>query len=104
MRHDKMKRRYIRHVCVILSFIMFLIVVDPVSATTISDLQKDLKKNQSQLDDVNKQISDFKGAQADIGDEISELDAEMVALLTDINLIQEAIKDKEEDIADTQEA
>jgi len=83
---------------------MFLIVVDPVSATTISDLQKDLKKNQSQLDDVNKQISDFKGAQADIGDEISELDAEMVALLTDINLIQEAIKDKEEDIADTQEA
>ncbi|MCI9314312.1 MAG: hypothetical protein HFI57_04900 [Lachnospiraceae bacterium] len=99
-----MKRRYIRHVCVILSFIMFLIVVDPVSATTISDLQKDLKKNQSQLDDVNKQISDFKGAQADIGDEISELDAEMVALLTDINLIQEAIKDKEEDIADTQEA
>lgn len=104
MRHDKMKRRYIRHVCVILSFIMFLIVVDPVSATTISDLQKDLKKNQSQLDDVNKQISDFKGAQADIGDEISELDAEMVALLTDINLIQEAIKDKEEDIADTQAA
>ena len=99
-----MKRRYIRHVCVILSFIMFLIVVDPVSATTISDLQKDLKKNQSQLDDVNKQISDFKGAQADIGDEISELDAEMVALLTDINLIQEAIKDKEEDIADTQAA
>ncbi len=104
MRHDKMKRRYIRHVCVILSFIMFLIVVDPVSATTISDLQKDLKKNQSQLDDVNKQISDFKGAQADIGDEISELDAEMVALLTDINLIQEAIKDKEKDIADTQAA
>lgn len=104
MRHDKMKRRYIRHVCVILSFIMFFIVVDPVSATTISDLQKDLKKNQSQLDDVNKQISDFKGAQADIGDEISELDAEMVALLTDINLIQEAIKDKEEDIADTQAA
>ncbi len=99
-----MKRRYIRHVCVILSFIMFLIVVDPVSATTISDLQKDLKKNQSQLDDVNKQISDFKGAQADIGDEISELDAEMVALLTDINLIQEAIKDKEKDIADTQAA
>ena len=78
MRHDKMKRRYIRHVCVILSFIMFLIVVDPVSATTISDLQKDLKKNQSQLDDVNKQISDFKGAQADIGDEISELDATII--------------------------
>lgn len=97
-----MKRRYIRSVCVILSVIMSLIVVDPVSATTISDLQKDLKKNQSQLDDVNQQISDFKGAQADIGDEINELDAEMVSLLTDINLIQEAIKDKEEDIAETQ--
>lgn len=97
-----MKRRYIRSVCIILSVIMSFIVVDPVSATTISDLQKDLKKNQSQLDDVNQQISDFKGAQADIGDEINELDAEMVSLLTDINLIQEAIKDKEEDIAETQ--
>lgn len=97
-----MKRRYIQAVCVMLSFIMFLLMVDPVWATTISDLQNEMKKNQSQLNNVNQQISDYKGAQADIGEEIQELDSEMVALLTDINLIEEAITDKEEEIAQTQ--
>lgn len=77
-------------------------MVDPVSATTISDLQNELKNNQSQLKNVNQQISDYKGAQADIGEEIEQLDSEMVALFTDINLIEEAIADKEEDIAQTQ--
>lgn len=97
-----MKKRYIQAICVVISFILFLLVVDPVSATTISDLQKDIKNNQSQLDNVNQQISDAKGAQADIGEEIEELDAEMVALLTDINLIEEAISNKEADIEQTQ--
>lgn len=97
-----MKRRYTRAVCIVISFIMFFLVVESVAATTISDLQKDIKKNQSQLDKANQQISDAKGAQAGIGEEIDQLDAEMVALLTDINLIQEAIADKEEDIANTQ--
>jgi cell wall-associated NlpC family hydrolase len=77
-------------------------VVDPVRATTISDLQSDLKNNQSQLNSVNKQINDYKGAQADIGAEIDELDSEMVSLLTDIDLIEEAITDKEAEIAQTQ--
>jgi cell wall-associated NlpC family hydrolase len=81
---------------------MFLMVVDPVRATTISDLQSDLKNNQSQLNSVNKQINDYKGAQADIGAEIDELDSEMVSLLTDIDLIEEAITDKEAEIAQTQ--
>ena len=97
-----MKRRYVQTVCVLLSFIMFLFMVEPVSATTISELQNELKKDQSQLKNVNQQISDYKGAQADVGEEIEALDEEMVSLLTDINLIEEAIADKEEDIAQTQ--
>ena len=99
-----MKKRYIQALCITLSFILFFLVVDPASATTISDLQKDVKDKQDKLDDVNKQINDYKGAQADIGEQIDELDSEMVALLTDINLIKEAIEDKEEDIARTQTA
>lgn len=97
-----MKRRYVQTMCVLLSFIMFLLMVEPVSATTISELQNELKKDQSQLKNVNQQISDYKGAQADVGEEIAVLDDEMVSLLTDINLIEEAIADKEEDIAQTQ--
>lgn len=97
-----MKRRCTRTICILISFIMLILVTDKVSATTISDLKEDLEKDKSKLDDVNQQISDYKGAQADIGQEIDALDAEMVALLTDINLIKEAIADKEADIEQTQ--
>ena len=102
-------KRSKRTFCAILSFLMFLTVGQPVSATTVSDLQKDIEerqknveKNKSELDNVNKQIGQYKGAQADVGEEINELDDEMVSLLTDINLIEQAISDKEEDIEKTQ--
>lgn len=104
-----MKRKTVRGLCIVLSFIMFGMVAEPVSATTISDIQKDIEErqknvenSQTQLNEVNKQIGNYRGAQADIGEEIDELDEEMVSLLTDINLIEEAIEDKEEDIAQTQ--
>lgn len=102
-------KRCKRTFCAILSFLLFLTVGQPVSATTVSDLQKDIEerqknveKNKSELDNVNKQIGQYKGAQADVGEEINELDDEMVSLLTDINLIEQAISDKEEDIEKTQ--
>lgn len=104
-----MKRKVMRRFCVVLSFILLLTASKPVSAATISDLQKDIEERQknvekekSELDQVNKQIGEYQGAQADVGEEISELDEEMVSLLTDINLIEEAISDKEEDIEETQ--
>lgn len=86
----------------ILSFILCLLVVDPISATTISDLQEDIKRNQSQLDKAQDKISDAQSAQEGVEEEIADLDAEMVAILTDISLIEDAIEDKEEEIAATQ--
>ncbi len=87
-----------------MAFLLFIMTAEPVLATTISGLQEDIKKNQSQLNDVNKQIAGYQDAQEGVEEEISDLDAEMVALLTDINLIQEAIEETEEDIANTQVA
>ena len=49
-----MKKRYIQTICVAISFILFWLVADPVSATTISDLQQDIKNNQSQLNNINQ--------------------------------------------------
>lgn len=97
-----MKRRGTRLLYIIMSFLLFMTAAEPVLATTISGLQEDIKKNQSQLNDVNQQIAGYQDAQDGLEEEISDLDAEMVALLTDINLIKEAIADKEEDIANTQ--
>lgn len=97
-----MKKRLKKFISVAIAFTLFALLAEPAFATTISDLQKQKKQNESQLNSINKQISDYKGAQADIGSEIEELDAEIVSLLTDISLIEEAIKNKEEEIEVTQ--
>lgn len=99
-----MKRKIRRRLYAVIAFILCLSVVDPISATTISDLQKDIKKNQAQLENANQQISEAQEAQEGVGEEIEEMDAELVSLITDINLIEEAIAQKEEEIAETQVA
>lgn len=98
-----MRKRLTNFVIMIIFISIFSMMVTPVYATTISEIQEEKKKNEAQLNDINKQISGYKGAQADIGAEIEELDAEMVSLLTDINLIEEEIGKKEEEIVKTQE-
>lgn len=97
-----MKKRYTKGMYFLLAFILCLLVVEPISATTISDLQEDIKKNQSQLDKAKDKISDAQDAQEGVEEEIADLDTEIVSILTDINLIEDAIEDKEEEIAATQ--
>lgn len=97
-----MRKRMTNVVIMIIFISVFSVMVTPVNATTISEIQEEKKKNEEQLNDINKQISGYKGAQADIGAEIEELDAEMVSLITDINLIEEEIGKKEEEIVTTQ--
>lgn len=97
-----MKNRYKKYLYVILAFILCLSVVEPISATTISELQEDVRKNKEQLKDAEKQVSEAKEAQEGVGEEIEEMDAELVSLITDINLIEEAITQKEGEIAATQ--
>lgn len=98
----QMKKKFMRFAGAAMVLTLVAAAVEPVYATTISELQQQVEENEQQLGSINQQISNYKGAQADIGSEIEELDAEMVSLLTDINLIKEAIQDKEEEIAVTQ--
>lgn len=85
-----------------LAFILCLSVVEPISATTISDLKEDVKKSQSQLKKTQQKISDAEEAQEGVGEEIDQMDEELVGLLRDIELIEDAIEEKEEEIAATQ--
>ena len=96
------KKRFMGFIGAATVLTLVLLAAEPVYATTISQIQQQKEENEKNLSSVNQQISGYKGAQADIGNEIEELDAEMVSLLTDINLIEEAIKTKEEEIAVTQ--
>lgn len=95
-------KKYKRRLYVILSFILCLSVVDPISATTISELRDNVKKNQSQLKNAQQKADEAQEAQEGVGEEIEEIDAELVNLITDINLCEEAINDKEEEIYRTQ--
>lgn len=97
-----MKNELKRFLSIMIVLLMLAVVVESADATTISDIQKEKEKNEELLKEVNEQIADYKGAQADIGSEIEELDAELVSLLTDINLIEEEISSKEEEIVQTQ--
>ena len=95
-------KRYKRRLYVILSLILCLSVVDPISATTISELRQEVKKNQSQLKNAQQKADEAQEAQEGVEEEMEEIDAELVNLITDINLCEEAINDKEEEIYRTQ--
>lgn len=95
-------RKYKKWLYVILSFILCLSVVDPISATTISELRDNVEKNQSQLKNAQQKADEAQEAQEGVEEEIDEIDAELVNLITDINLCEEAINDKEEEIYRTQ--
>lgn len=97
-----MKKSVKRRLYVMLAFILCLSVVEPISATTISDLKEDVKKSQSQLKKTQQKISDAEEAQEGVGEEIDQMDEELVGLLRDIELIEDAIEEKEEEIAATQ--
>lgn len=97
-----MKKSFKRRLYVILAFILCLSVVEPISATTISDLKEDVKKSQSQLKKAQQKISDTEEAQEGVEEEIDQMDEELVGLLRDIELIEDAIEEKEEEIAATQ--
>ncbi len=83
----------------VLSIAIVSIVVEPVSATTISDLENQIQQNQNALDDINNQIDDMESAQEVLEEEIADINAEMINLMTSIGLLEENIAQKEVDIA-----
>ena len=83
----------------VLSIAIVSIVVEPVSATTISDLENQIQQNQNELDKLYGQIDDMESAQEVLEEEIADLNAEMINLMTSIGLLEDNIAQKEVDIA-----
>lgn len=94
-----LKRRF----CVVLLTVLcFFAAAGQVHASTISEIKKDIQKNQNQLKDAQQKISDAQEAKEGAKAQIEEMDAELVSLIADISLIEESIAQKEEEIAATQ--
>ena len=83
----------------VLSMAIVSVVVEPVCATTISDLETQIQQNQDALNNLNNQIDDMESAQELLEEEISDLNAEMINLMTSIGLLEDNIAQKEIDIA-----
>lgn len=83
----------------VLSIVILSIVVEPVSATTISDLENQIQQNQDALDNLYNQIDDMESAQEILEEEIADINAEMINLMTSIGLLEDNIAQKEIDIA-----
>ena len=94
-----MRNRTRRLFAIVLSLVIMCIVVEPVSATTISDLENQIEQNQNALKDINDQIDDMESAQDLLEEEIADINSEMINLMTSIGLLEENIARKEVDIA-----
>ncbi len=110
-----MKRNAVRKLALCFALIVTCLVVVPVGATTISDLQKEQKElqekqkevkkqqeeEQKKLNNIGGQISGLEGQADVLGEEMEELDENLVVILASVEMITQDIADKEEAIAET---
>ncbi len=95
--------------CILMSLMIAITAVaEPVGAATVSDIQKQKKSVQDQqsstkkqLKDANSQVNSITGAQDNLGEEIQDIDGQLVDLLTDMQLIDDSITRTEEQIKKT---
>lgn len=84
--------------CILLSLIMFMEIVVPVRATTISGVKKEQQKTQNNLNSVNQQITAIQSNQAQAQEELDQLSNQLVDILTSIDICQDEIAVKEKEI------
>lgn len=111
------KKRRIRILAVLISCMMMILVVEPVRATTISDLEdqkKELEEQKRQADEKRQQeqqkyenasgkVSSIQSNVDEVAGEIDEIDAALVETIASIEMIEEDIAAKEEQIEETTE-
>jgi len=82
---------------------VFAAMIIPVSATSISDLQNDIQQQQQHLAEVNETIASIEDEQEILEEEIADLDAELINMLTSIGILEDDITAKAEEIIVAQE-
>ena len=110
-----MRKKLVRLFAIFIAFSMMVLVVEPVRATTISDLEKekqeleqkkkeaDEKKKQEQekYNDASGRVDTIQSDVDEVAGELEEIDAALVETLASVELIEEDIDEKEEQIVVT---
>lgn len=106
------RKRRIHLFAICMSLLMMIMVVEPVSATTVSDLEKEKQEleqqkkdaqsqqsaEQQKLNNVTGKIDSIQGNADAVAGEIEEMDAALVETIASVEIIQEDIEEKEEQI------
>lgn len=109
------KKKWIHLFIIGMSLTMMILVVEPVCATTISDLEKEKKEleeqkkeaenkqneEQEKLNSITGEIDTMQGEADDIAGEIEEIDAALVETMASVTMIEEDIGEKEIQIDET---
>lgn len=109
------KKKWIHLVALCMSFVMMILVVEPVCATTISDLEKEKKEleekkeeaenkqneEQEKLNSISGEISTMQDEAEEVAGEIEEVDAALIETIASVEMIEEEISQKEIQIEET---
>ncbi len=109
------RKRWIHVFAICMSLIMMILVVEPVRATTISDLEKEKKElekqkeeaknkqseQQEKLNSITGEIDTMQDEADVVAEEIEETDAALVETIASVTLIEEDIEEKETQIEET---
>lgn len=93
-----MKKKIQQFLALGMAFSLFMGTAFYVQADQISDLQQQQKENQNKLNDVNDNIDDISAQQELVDEEIADLDAELINMMTTIGVLEDDIHQKEADI------
>ena len=87
---------------IIAVILMISVLGTTVHASKISDLTNSIESNKNSLNTINGQISDWEDEQDLLEEEISDLDAELINMMTSIALLEEEIEELQGQIDETQ--
>lgn len=110
-----MNKRRIKTLAICMSCIVMILVVEPVRATTISDLEKQKqeleqkrqeadrkrKEEQKKYENASGRVNEIASDAEEVAGEIEEVDAALVETIASVEMMTEEIKEKQEQITVT---
>lgn len=92
-----------RIVCLMSVVFLCITNVFPMYADTISDVQKQKKENESKLNQIKDSIDDIESDKDAIAEEVTELDQQLVELISTVDILKHDISNKEIEIKDAED-
>lgn len=92
------KKRWKKSGCIMLALMLAINAETIVFADQISDLKKKNEETKNELDRIDDKLDNLSGEQQSIVEQMDDLDAQIVEIMTSISILEDEIKAKKEEI------